>query len=89
MCTLDIRSAELSDSGDWKCVIEGEFAKEGKSESSCKVEIAEFEHAFTSQLKGKKVVEDDTAVFEIGVEEDDAPLKWYKDGVEIIPDGKR
>ena len=26
---------------------------------------------------------------EINVEEDDAEVKWYKDGVEIIPDGKR
>merc|ERR1712226_1218263 len=47
----------------WSCKIEGEFAKEGKSETKCNVEI--------------------------GVEEDDAPLKWYKDGVEIVPDGKR
>ena len=35
------------------------------------------------------VVEDETAVFELGVEEDDAPVKWFKDGKEIIPDGKR
>merc|ERR1719289_817500 len=88
VCTLDIRSAELSDSGEYKCVIE-EFGKEGENETTCQVEIAEFQHAFTSKLKGKKVVEDETAIFELGVEEDDAPVKWYKDGVEIVPDGKR
>jgi len=88
VCTLDIRSAELSDSGEYKCVIE-DFGKEGENETTCQVEIAEFQHAFTSKLKGKKVVEDETAIFELGVEEDDAPVKWYKDGVEIVPDGKR
>ena len=51
--------------------------------------VPEFEHKFTNKLKGKKVVEDETAVFELGVEEDDAEVKWFKDGVEIVPDGKR
>jgi len=66
-----------------------DFGKEGANVTTCKVEIDEFQHAFTNKLKGKKVVEDDTAIFELGVEEDDAPVKWYKDGVEIVPDGKR
>merc|ERR1719266_3299986 len=60
-CSLEIRSAEMEDAGEWTCKIDGGFAKEGKN-----------------------VVEGETAVFEIGVEEDDAPAKWYKDGVEII-----
>ena len=34
-------------------------------------------------------VEDDKCEFKIAVEEDDAEVKWFKDGVEIIPDGKR
>ena len=88
MCTLDIREAQLSDSGEYKCVIQ-DFGKEGANETKCMVEIVEFEHKFTSGLKGKKVVEDETAVFELGVEEDDAEVKWFKDGVEIVPDGKR
>merc|ERR1712121_260489 len=33
------------------------IGKEGANETSCKVEIEEFQHAFTSKLKGKKVVE--------------------------------
>merc|ERR1712088_346358 len=88
-CSLEIREAEMSDAGEWTCKIDGEFAKEGKDSTSCKLEMEEFQHAFTSQLQGKNVVEGETAVFEIGVEEDDAPVRWYKDGVEIIPDGKR
>merc|ERR1711963_94263 len=88
VCTLEIRSAEMADAGEYKCVIQ-DFGKEGANETTCKVEIEEFQHAFTSKLKGKKVVEDETAIFELGVEEDDAPVKWYKDGVEIVPDGKR
>jgi len=86
--TLDIRDPQLADSGKYKCVIQ-DFGEEGENETECDVNIAEFQHAFTSALTGKNVVEDETAVFEIGVEEDDAPLKWYKDGVEIVPDGKR
>ena len=88
VCTLDIRSAELADSGEYKCVIQ-DFGKEGSNETKCNVKIEEFEHKFTGNLKGKKVVEDETAVFDLGVEEDDAEVKWYKDGVEIVPDGKR
>ena len=88
-CSLEIRSAEMEDAGEWTCKIDGEFAKEGKDTTSCKLEMEEFQHAFTSQLQGKNVVEGETAVFEIGVEEDDAPTKWFKDGVEIVPDGKR
>ena len=87
-CTLEIRSAELGDAGEYKCVIQ-DFGKEGDSETTCQLEVDEFQHAFTSDLQGKNVVEDETAVFELGVEEDDAPVKWFKDGKEIIPDGKR
>lgn len=87
-CTLEIRSAEMGDAGQYKCVIQ-DFGKEGANETTCDLEMGEFQHAFTSDLQGKNVVEDDTAVFELGVEEDDAPVKWFKDGKEIIPDGKR
>ena len=45
--------------------------------------------SFEFPFQGKNVVEDETAVFDLGVEEDDAPVKWFKDGKEIIPDGKR
>lgn len=85
---LVIRECEMSDNGEWSCKIM-EFGKEGEDEVKCQVAVNEFEHSFTSDLTGKSVVEDETAVFEIGVEEDDAPVKWYKDGVEIVPDGKR
>ena len=34
-------------------------------------------------------MEDEKCEFKINVEEEDAEVKWYKDGVEIIPDGKR
>ncbi len=34
-------------------------------------------------------MEDDKVEFKIGVEEEDAEVTWYKDGVEIVPDGKR
>ena len=40
-------------------------------------------------VEARYLAEDETAVFELGGEEDDAPVKWFKDGKEIIPDGKR
>ena len=88
VCSLEIRSAEMADAGEYKCVIQ-DFGKEGESETTCQLEMAEFQHNFTSDLQGKNVVEDETAVFELGVEEDDAPVTWFKDGKEIVPDGKR
>ena len=47
------------------------------------------QHKFTSDLTSVDCVEDDKCQFKIEVEEDDAEVKWFKDGVEIIPDGKR
>ena len=40
-------------------------------------------------MEGKNVVEEDKVEFKLECEEDDADVKWFKDGVEIIPDGKR
>jgi len=34
-------------------------------------------------------VEDDHVEFKIELDEDDGEVKWFKDGLEIIPDGKR
>ncbi|CAB4056973.1 unnamed protein product [Lepeophtheirus salmonis] len=87
-CNLVIREAEISDTGKYTCKIE-EFAKDGEGETSCDVTIGEFPHKFTSELKGKNVVEDDQAVFQIEVENEDAEVTWLKDGVPIVADGKR
>merc|ERR1712012_1438161 len=88
-CSLEIRSAEMADAGEWTCKIDGEFAKEGKDTTSCKLEMEEFQHAFTSQLQGKNVAEgekrkliikdckvDDTAGITVKVpgDESSAPL---------------
>merc|ERR1711981_1353311 len=66
-----------------------EFGKEGQDACTCDLTVGEFPHKFASQLTGKDCVEDDKVEFKIDVEEDDAEVKWFKDGVEIIPDGKR
>lgn len=110
-CSLEIKEAELEDSGTYTCRID-EFGKEGENETSCDVHIGgkliqvlkaifsafssqllltflEFPHKFASELKGMECVEDDHCKFEIEVDEDDAEVTWFKDGVEIIPDGKR
>jgi len=86
--TLTIREARLEDAGKYTCKIE-EFGKEGDNETSCDVTIGEFPHKFTNKLESKNCVEDDKVEFKLECEEDDAEVKWFKDGVEIIPDGKR
>merc|ERR1712226_1215394 len=86
--TLTLREARLEDSGKYVCKIE-EFGKEGDSETTCDVTIGEFPHKFTNKLEGKNVVEDDKVEFKLETEDDDAEVKWFKDGVEVVPDGKR
>ena len=51
--------------------------------------FSEYPYKFTSELTGKDVVEDDHVEFKIELDEEDGDVKWFKDGVEIIPDGKR
>jgi len=86
--SLTIRKAELKDAGKYTCKIE-EFGKEGDNETSCQVTIGEKPHKFTNKLEGKNVVEDDKVEFKLETEDDDAEVKWFKDGVEVVPDGKR
>ena len=67
--------------------------KRQKPPESCFVifmmSFTEYPHKFTNSLQGKNVVEDDKVEFKLEVEDDEADVKWFKDGVEIIPDGKR
>ena len=51
--------------------------------------LTEKPHKFTKKLEGKNVVEDDKVEFKLETEDDDAEVKWFKDGVEVVPDGKR
>ena len=86
--SLVVQRVTRSDAGQYTCKIE-EFGKEGQDTCTCDLTVGEFPHKFTSQLQGKDCVEDDKVEFKIEVEEDDAEVKWFKDGVEIVPDGKR
>jgi len=85
---LTIKECELTDAGRYTCKIE-EFGKPGEDECTCDLTVGEYPYKFSSQLTGKDCVEDDKVEFKIEVEEDDAEVKWFKDGVEIVPDGKR
>ena len=53
------------------------------------IRLTEKPHKFTNKLEGKNVVEDDKVEFKLETEDDDAEVKWFKDGVEVVPDGKR
>ena len=35
------------------------------------------------------MVEDDKVEFKLETEDEDAEVRWFKDGVEVVPDGKR
>ena len=54
-CTLEIRSAEMADAGEYKCVIQ-DFGKEGANETTCQLEMGEFQHAFTNDLQVREAV---------------------------------
>ena len=55
--------------------------------------FSELLHKFAIKLETKHdrldYIEGDIVEFKLECEEDDAEVKWFKDGVEIIPDGKR
>lgn len=86
--SLTIRECELEDAGQYTCKIE-EFGKPGQDACTCDLTVGEYPYKFASGLTGKDCVEDEKCEFKIEVEDDDAEVKWFKDGVEIIPDGKR
>lgn len=51
--------------------------------------FAELHHKFTNKLESKECFENDVIELQLECEENDAEVKWLKDKVEIVPDGKR
>jgi hypothetical protein len=49
----------------------------------------EYPDKFTSELKGKSVVEHQEASFETTVEAEDAEVSWFLNGKRVNPDDKR
>lgn len=87
--SLVFKVCELDDTGTYSVEIT-EFVKNGeKDQTDCWLEVEEYPHTFTSQLKGQSVVEHDRCEFEIDVEADDAEVSWYRDGKKINPEDGR
>ncbi len=79
----------MEDTGCYTCVIE-EFVKPGEdNESSALLQVEEYPHKFTSQLKGQNVIEKDECTFEIDCEAEDAEVTWYQNGKAISIDDPR
>jgi len=86
---LKINSCTMDDAGLYTAILQ-EFVKPGEdSECSCIVNIEEYPHTFTSQLKGQDVQETDEATFEIDCEAEDAEVTWYQNGKPIKEDDPR
>merc|ERR1719361_3181605 len=76
--SLVFKVCELDDTGTYSVEIT-EFVKNGeKDQTDCWLEVEEYPHTFTSQLKGQSVVE-----------HDDAEVSWYRDGKKINPEDGR
>jgi len=81
--SLVFKVCELDDAGTYSVEIM-EFVKNGEvDQTNCWLDVEEYPHTFTSQLKGQSVVEHDKTEFEINVEADDAEVSWYRNGVKI------
>jgi len=87
--SLVFKVCELDDAGTYSVEIT-EFVKNGeRDQTDCWLDVEEYPHTFTSQLKGQNVVEHDRCEFEIDCEADDAEVSWYRDGKKITPEDGR
>lgn len=74
---LIVKKCKLSDEGKYLAKTKGD-----ETESEVLVEPA---NRFKKKLQDTNTIEKKTVVFEVEMSDTRAPLKWYKDGQEIIP----
>ena len=80
---LRIQDCEIADSDTYTCRINQEEF------TSCAVSVKDQSFKFMRVLKSMRVNENDPITLECEIDEWDAPVTWFKDGVEIKPDGKK
>lgn len=80
---LRIQDSEISDSDTYTCRINQEEF------TAVALQVTEQSFKFMRVLKSMRVNENDPITLECEIDEWDAPVQWFKDGVEVVPDGKK
>ncbi|WKY05591.1 hypothetical protein Q1695_006081 [Nippostrongylus brasiliensis] len=82
-CTLTIKEVEQADQAEWTARITNDVF------SKVQVYVEEPRHTFVVPMKSQKVNENDVATLETDVNDRDADVEWWHDGVKINVDGKK
>uniref|UniRef100_A0AC34RIM6 Twitchin n=1 Tax=Panagrolaimus sp. JU765 TaxID=591449 RepID=A0AC34RIM6_9BILA len=81
--TITIRVVEESDHGEWMAKINDEVF------SKCTVYVEEPRETFVVPLKSQRVNEKEETALECDVNDRDAEVEWWHDGIKIVIDGIR
>ncbi|KHN73749.1 Twitchin [Toxocara canis] len=81
--TLTIKEVIQEDQGEWMAKISNEVF------SKVQVYVEEPRHTFVIPLKSQKVMEKETTTLETDVNDKDADVEWWHDGVKIPSDSKK
>ncbi|XP_037026623.1 twitchin-like isoform X3 [Bradysia coprophila] len=84
VCTLQIKSCELDDAGDFTCQLEMQPDK-----TETKVKVIDYPYKFVKLLKSQQNIEKDTITFACELDDPLGDVKWFKGATEIKPDGDR
>lgn len=80
-CTLTIKEVEQDDQAEWTAKVTDEVF------SKVQVYVEEPRHTFVVPLKSQKINEKEEANLETDVNDKDADVEWWHDGVKIKVDG--
>lgn len=80
-CTITIKEVVEEDQGEWMAKISNEIL------SKVQVYVEEPRHTFVAPLKSQKVNERENTTIECDVNDRDADVEWWHDGVKINVDG--
>lgn len=81
--TLTIKEVIQEDQGEWMAKITNDVF------SKVQVYVEEPRHTFVIPLKSQKVMEKETTTLETDVNDKDADVEWWHDGVKITLDSKK
>ncbi|XP_064634017.1 twitchin-like isoform X9 [Lineus longissimus] len=81
-CLLTIKKADYDDAGIYMCKVEGD-------QTQTELIVKEPPYHFTRKLKDVEATVGDTVPLRCEVDDDDATVRWYKDGDELICDGEK
>ncbi|RCN29620.1 fibronectin type III domain protein [Ancylostoma caninum] len=82
-CTLTIKEVEQADQAEWTARVTNDVF------SKVQVYVEEPRHTFVVPMKSQKVNENESATLETDVNDRDADVEWWHDGIKINIDGKK